>query len=139
MNTLSLFDGIGGALVALKQSGILSGEYVAVDVDALASSFVDGNHSSPLAQTHVVLNTAHSDVTSLTSEVLIELASRVMIDLLIGGSPCIDVACCKQNRDGIQGESSRLFFEYTRIWRTLKEHYSVAAPGSLALHDCCSA
>lgn len=130
MNTLSLFDGIGGALVALKQSGILLGEYIAVDTDAQASSFVDGNHGSPQAQTHVVLNSAHSDVTSLTSEVLIRLASRVRIDLLIGGSPCIDVACCKQNRDGIEGKDSRLFFEYTRIWRTLKEHYAATAPSN---------
>jgi len=36
---------------------------------------------------------------------------------LVGGSPCQDLSLAKNNREGLMGEKSGLFFEYVRILR----------------------
>jgi DNA (cytosine-5)-methyltransferase 3A len=47
------------------------------------------------------------------------------IDLLIGGSPCIDLSIAKQGRKGLDGEHSSLFWEWVRMWKETKPKWWV--------------
>jgi len=46
-------------------------------------------------------------------------------DLLIGGSPCQDLSVAKQNRKGLDGLRSGLFFKYVEITDTKKPKYFI--------------
>ena len=46
-------------------------------------------------------------------------------DVLVGGSPCQDLSISKQNRQGLMGAKSELFFEYVRLLRSKKPRYFV--------------
>lgn len=43
--------------------------------------------------------------------------------MLIGGSPCQDLSIAKQNRQGLHGERSRLFWEYVKALSVIKPKY----------------
>lgn len=47
------------------------------------------------------------------------------IDLLIGGSPCQDLSIAKNNRKGLEGDRSSLFYDYVRILREVKPKYFI--------------
>jgi len=46
-------------------------------------------------------------------------------DLLIGGSPCVDLSIAKKNRKGLEGERSGLFWEWVRVWKETKPKWWV--------------
>ena len=46
-------------------------------------------------------------------------------DVLVGGSPCQDLSVSKNNRQGLMGARSELFFEYVRILRSKKPAFFV--------------
>ena len=98
-NVLSLFDGIACARLALYD---LNSEcsYFSSEVDEQASSVAKANFPE-IVQLGDVRN--------------IDVKNLPKIDLLVGGSPCQDLSVLKQNGKGLQGEKSKLFFEYVRI------------------------
>jgi DNA (cytosine-5)-methyltransferase 3A len=103
MRVLSLFDGISCARVAIGEC-----EYYACEIDKHAIAISKKNYPSIK---HL------GDV--LTAEI------PPNIDLLIGGSPCTDLSIAKKGRLGLQGERSKLFYEYVRIWKECKPKWFI--------------
>lgn len=108
MRVLSLFDGISCAMVALKRANIKVDYYIAAEIDKYAIQISRKNHS----------NIKH--VGSVEG-----LNISEPIDLIIGGSPCQDLSIAKNNRKGLQGERSGLFYEYSRILKEVKPTYFI--------------
>ena len=52
------------------------------------------------------------------------MAKETKIDLLIGGSPCVDLACCKQGKEGLHDAESSVFFEFVKIRNFLRRYYA---------------
>ena len=73
MNVLSLFDGMSGGRIALKELGVTPNIYYASEIDKHA-----------IAQTHLNF----PDVVQLGSVTEVDVSKLEPIDLLIGGSPC---------------------------------------------------
>lgn len=117
LRVLSCFDGIGGAMVALKRLGLDIEVYYASETDEAAKHTLENNHND-VDIVHV------GDVRGLTTDVLKSLGR---IDLLIGGSPCSDLAVTKRDRQGLGGSASILFFEFVRI-RTTLENFRTEDP-----------
>jgi len=102
MRVLSLFDGISCARVALERAGHTIDTYYASEVEVNAIKVAQKNHPTT-----------------------VQLGSVVGLvppecDLLIGGSPCIDLSIAKKNRKGLEGERSGLFWEWVRVWKEAK-------------------
>ena len=114
MNVLSLFDGISCGQVALERAGIKVDNYYASEIEESAIAITQYNYPNTIQL---------GDVTLLTEEKIKGLGS---IDLLIGGSPCTDLSNYKyymQDSTGLEGKSSRLFYEYLRIKSIVKPKY----------------
>jgi DNA (cytosine-5)-methyltransferase 3A len=107
-NVLSLFDGMSGGQLALKQAGIKFDNYYASEIKPHAIAVTQHNFPDTIQV---------GDVTKLTKADLPE------IDLLIGGSPCQDLTILGQSREGLEGSKSVLFFEYVRLLKELKPKY----------------
>ena len=110
MRVLSLFDGISCARVSLERAGHHVEDYFASEVDANAMKVALKNYPD----TQQV-----GDVKKLCGDCLGE------IDLMIGGSPCIDLSIAKQGRKGLDGEHSSLFWEWVRMWKETKPKWWV--------------
>jgi site-specific DNA-cytosine methylase len=108
MNVISLFDGISCAYVALQKAGISIKSYTAYEIDKYAISTSKKNHPSIQHK---------GDVKTLVT--------TVPCDLLVGGSPCLDLSISKRDRMGLRGTYSSLFWEYARIKRLLSPTYFV--------------
>jgi len=98
MNVLSLFDGISCGRVALERLGIDVKTYYASEIEKNAIKVSQKNYP---------------EIIKLGS--IVGLTPPNNIDLLIGGSPCTDLSIAKKERKGLDGEHSRLFWEYIRI------------------------
>ena len=99
MNLLSLFDGISCARVALDRAGIPVKTYFASEIDKNAIK---------------VSQARYPDIVRLGDVRTIHTIDA-HIDLLIGGSPCVDLSIAKRDRKGLEGERSSLFWEYKRL------------------------
>jgi len=107
MRVLSLFDGISCARVALERAGHTIDTYYASEVEVNAIKVAQKNHPTT-----------------------VQLGSVVGLvppecDLLIGGSPCVDLSIAKKNRKGLEGERSGLFWEWVRVWKETKPKWWV--------------
>lgn len=109
MNVLSLFDGISVARLALKRAGINVTNYYASEVD---------NYAIKVAQLNF------PDVVQLGDVANIKASDLEPIDLLIGGSPCQNLSSMGKGK-GLEGEKSKLFFEYLRLLKELKPRYFI--------------
>lgn len=107
MKVLSLFDGISCAKLALNKSNIKISKYYASEIDNYSISVSKKNHP---------------DIIHLGDVRNINTSSLPTIDLLIGGSPCQDLSNAQKGQ-GLQGDKSRLFYEYIRIFKELKPKY----------------
>jgi site-specific DNA-cytosine methylase len=107
MNVLSLFDGIAVGYVALKRAGIPVTKYYASEVDSQAIKIAMLNHPDIIQL---------GDVTQVNSWGLDK------IELLIGGSPCTNLSSMGK-QEGLQGQHSKLFYEYVRLLQELKPKY----------------
>lgn len=107
MNVLSLFDGLGGARIALYELEILC-TYYASEIDKYAMSV----HQDKFPHTIQL-----GDVKNIKGSSLPE------IDLLIGGSPCQDLSSLKNDRKGLQGDKSILFYQFARLKDELNPKY----------------
>ncbi len=114
MNVLSLFDGMSCGQLALRKAGIEYDSYYASEVDADAIQVAMRNFPKTI-QLGDVRNIKASDLPP--------------IDLLIGGSPCQDFSNVKivggvvKQALGLDGEKSRLFYEYLRLFTELKPRW----------------
>ena len=109
IRVLSLFDGISGGRVALERAGIPVETYYASEIDKYAMS---------------VAQAMYPDIIQIGDVCKIDFTQYVgKIDMIIGGSPCQDLSIAKQNRQGLQGERSRLFWEYIKALTIIKPKY----------------
>jgi DNA (cytosine-5)-methyltransferase 3A len=108
MNVLSLFDGISGAMQALKELDIKVENYFSSEIDKYAIKISNKNHPEVIQL---------GDVHLITKEILPK------IDLIIGGFPCQDLSIAKRNRKGLKGSRSGLFYECIRLLKELKPKY----------------
>lgn len=109
MKILSLFDGISCGRVALQKANINVEKYFASEIKDIAIKCSKDNWNDI---THI------GDVTKVTKEMVGE------IDLLIGGSPCQNFSLIG-NGKGLEGEESKLFFEYLRILKEVQPKYFI--------------
>lgn len=108
MNVLSLFDGMSCGQLALHKAGIAYDNYYASEIKPIAIKVTKNNFP----------NTIHiGDVTK------IDLSTLPKIDLLIGGSPCQDFSQMKAQGKGLEGDKSKLFYEYLRVLKEIKPKY----------------
>lgn len=108
INVLSLFDGISCGQVALERAGIKVNNYYSSEIDKNAIKITMANYP---------------DTIQLGDVRNIDVKKLPKIDLLMGGSPCQDLSCCKNNSEGLKGKKSGLFFEYVRILKEIKPKY----------------
>jgi DNA (cytosine-5)-methyltransferase 3A len=110
MKVLSLFDGISCGRVALEKAGICVDTYYASEICNDAIKVTQHNHPDTIQL---------GDITKIQESQLKQLPQ---IDLLIGGSPCQDLSKAKINGKGLDGEKSKLFYEYVRILDWLRKY-----------------
>ena len=109
MRVLSLFDGISGGRVALERAGIPVETYYASEIDRYAMS---------------VAQAMYPDTIQIGDVCKIDFTQYIgKVDMIIGGSPCQDLSIAKQNRQGLHGERSRLFWEYIKALTIIKPKY----------------
>lgn len=113
-NVLSLFDGMRCGAIALDRTGIEYDKYFCSEIDKYAR--IIGNKNYPDA---IELG----DVNNYDMWEFIEGFSWDNIDLLIGGSPCQDLSIAKQDRKGLEGQRSGLFWVYVEILKKAKPKY----------------
>ena len=107
MKVLSLFDGISAGYIALKRAGIPVERYDAYEID------VDAIHISKYNCPEIY---HHGDVC------VEDFTKYKGVDLLIGGSPCQNLSFAG-DRTGLQGEQSKLFFEFVRALKEAEPKY----------------
>ncbi len=109
MRVLSLFDGISCGRVALERANKVVECYYASEIDKYAESISKNNYPDIIRL---------GDVREIDFSQLIG-----KIDLIIGGSPCQDLSIAKQNRQGLSGEKSGLFWKFVEAVETIKPKY----------------
>ena len=107
MNVLSLFDGISGAMLALKAAGIHVDKYYASELDRHCIS---------------VSKKQFPNIIHLGDVKKIDHKTLPKIDLLIGGSPCQDLSHAFKGK-GLEGDRSSLFFEFCKLKKRLKPQF----------------
>tara|TARA_B100000519_G_C14261030_1_gene448040 strand:+ start:580 stop:1419 length:840 start_codon:yes stop_codon:yes gene_type:complete len=108
MNVLSLFDGMSCGQIALNRAGIKYNKYYASEIKQHAIECTQYNYPNTI-QLGDVCKIKSSDIDK--------------IDLLIGGSPCQDFSRANKERKGVDGEKSKLFFEFVRLLKECKPKY----------------
>uniref|UniRef100_A0A8C7S7X2 DNA (cytosine-5-)-methyltransferase n=1 Tax=Oncorhynchus mykiss TaxID=8022 RepID=A0A8C7S7X2_ONCMY len=109
ISVLSLFDGIGTGYLVLKELGFKVDKYVASEICSESIAVSEINHEGKII--HV------DDVRLITKEHILKWGP---FDLLIGGSPCNDLAMVNPARKGLFEGTGRLFFEYYRLLHIMK-------------------
>ncbi|MCM1323398.1 MAG: DNA cytosine methyltransferase [Acetobacter sp.] len=109
MRVLSLFDGISCGRVALERAEIDITSYYASEIDKYAI---------------IVSQKNYPDIVRLGDVRNINFSQFIgKIDLIIGGSPCQDLSIAKQNRQGLDGERSGLFWKFVEAVKVIKPQY----------------
>lgn len=109
LRVLSLFDGISCGRLALERAGIPVEVYYASEIDKYAIKVSEKNYP---------------DIIRLGDVREIDFSRFIgKIDLIIGGSPCQDLSIAKQNRQGLSGERSGLFWKFVEAVKTIKPKY----------------
>eukprot|EP01024_Parvocaulis_polyphysoides_P022155 TRINITY_DN2057_c0_g6_i2.p1 TRINITY_DN2057_c0_g6~~TRINITY_DN2057_c0_g6_i2.p1 ORF type:complete len:221 (+),score=49.66 TRINITY_DN2057_c0_g6_i2:952-1614(+) len=113
LNVLSLFDGIGGAAVALKKLDIKVRKYYSSETNPFAKFISRRFVETKLGCEFVDLG----DVKNVNySELLDQFVGDEKIGLVVGGPPCWWT--------GIVEEKSKLFFDYAQILHHLRNLYN---------------
>ena len=108
MKVLSLFDGISCGRLAFKRAGIKVEKYYASEIDKYAIQIAQKNYPDTIQV---------GDVNKLNYLELLD------VDIIIGGSPCQDLSIAKQNRQGLRGERSGLFWKYVEALEVIHPKY----------------
>ncbi len=106
LNVLSLFDGISCGHIALERAGIKVNNYFASEIKPIAIKVTQSNYPNTIQL---------GDIRNIDVETLPQ------IDILMGGSPCQNFSSANlTSKNGLDGEQSKLFYEYLRILNYLK-------------------
>lgn len=108
MKVLSLFDGISCGRLALERAGIPVEKYYASEIDKYAITVTQAMFPDTIQV---------GDVNKL------DYMEFLDVDIIIGGSPCQDLSIAKQNRQGLRGERSGLFWKYVDALATIRPKY----------------
>jgi DNA (cytosine-5)-methyltransferase 3A len=108
MKVLSLFDGISCGRIALERANIPVEKYYASEIDKYAIQVSNKNYPDII---HI------GDITKL------DFNDYKDVDLIIGGSPCQDLSIAKNNRQGLNGSKSSLFYKFVEAIETIKPKY----------------
>lgn len=111
LKVLSLFDGMSCGQIALERAGIKVGNYFASEIKPHAIK-VTQHHYPNTIQIGNVTKVRYDNGVLYTENGEYNVGK---IDLVMGGSPCQDFSHANKNVSGLDGEKSRLFFEYLRI------------------------
>ena len=104
ITVLSLFDGLGGTRIALDRLGIHC-KYYSSEINKDSIKIAMKNYP---------------DIIQLGDITKIKGCNLPKIDLLMGGSPCQDLSNAKPSGEGLNGEKSRLFYEFNRLLKETK-------------------
>lgn len=107
MNVLSLFDGISTGQYVLNKIGIKVDKYYASEIDKNAIK-VTQHHFPNTIQLGDICNISRKNLDN--------------IDLVIGGSPCQSLTSIGNGKQ-LNGEKSKLFFEFIRLLEELQPDY----------------
>ncbi|WP_283246475.1 DNA cytosine methyltransferase [Paenibacillus sp. Marseille-Q4541] len=115
IKVLSLFDGMSCGQIALNRAGFKVDKYYASEIN---------NHSIFITQKNYPNTIQLGNVEDLNYDSLMDIGQ---IDLLLGGSPCQNLSISnidrKEHSNGLDGEKSKLFYEYVRVKNTVKPKY----------------
>ena len=119
LTVLSLFDGMSCGQIALERCGIKVNKYYASEIKPHAIKVTKHNYPDTI---HVgdVTKISYKDGVLHTENGDFECGQ---IDLLIGGSPCQDFSLANNNRLGLKGKKSSLFYEYLRLKEETKAKF----------------
>lgn len=107
-NIISCFDGISTLQYCLNDLGIKYDNYYASETDKNAIAVTMDNYPNTIQL---------GDVSKVGFSKFKNLA------LVAGGSPCQNLSLANINREGINGEKSKLFFEFVRCLKEVKPKY----------------
>lgn len=114
MNVLSLFDGMSCGRIALERLGIKVDNYFASEIDRYAIKVSSVNYPGVIQIGDV------TKVRYLDGVLYTENGNyKVVIDLVIGGSPCQGFSMAGKQL-AFDDTRSKLYFEYERILREIK-------------------
>lgn len=124
INVLSLFDGIGGALVALTKAGVKVRTYVGVEIEKVCRRVVEDYWKATGQQGDLIFK---EDILEFNMDKLTQYNLTCGgFHLVIGGSPCNNftgnnrISGSKlQGRSKLAGFDSVLFYEFARIVKDL--------------------
>lgn len=129
ITVLSLFDGISCGRIALEREGVKVNCYFASEIKECAIKCSSVNYPD-IIQIGDVKKVHYSNGYLFTEKGTFCVGK---IDLLIGGSPCQDFSIAssftswrhKEGRGqyGLQGDKSRLFYEYLRLKEEIQPKY----------------
>ena len=119
MNVLSLFDGMSCGQIALERAGIKVDNYYASEIKKHAIKVTTKNYPNTI-QLGDVTKIQYKDGILYTENGNFNVRK---IDLLIGGSPCQDFSLMKADGKGLEGDKSKLFYEYLRLLKEVKPKY----------------
>ena len=108
MKYFSTFSGIGGFEKAIQD--------VFPDWECVGYSEID-KYAIQIYKKHFPNHKNYGDITK------IDIKNLPDFDLLLGGSPCQDLSISKMNRQGLQGEKSKLFFKFIEILEVKKPKF----------------
>ena len=108
MKVLSLFDGISSGRLAFERAGIPVEKYYSSEIDKYAIQVAQKNYPDTIQV---------GDVNKLNYLELLD------VDIIIGGSPCQDLSIAKQNREGLRGARSGLFWKYVEALEVIRPRY----------------
>ena len=128
MNVLSLFDGMSCGQIAFDKLGIkfdgIKDKYFASEIKKSAIEVTKHNYPNTI---HIgdVTKVSYSNGVLYTENGEYEVGE---IDYLIGGSPCQDFSYAKlqttkDNKYGLEGDKSKLFYEYLRLLKEINPKY----------------
>ena len=141
MNVLSLFDGISCGQVAFDRLGVKFGEadthththnYFASEIKNIAIDTTMRNYPNTIqvgdvTKLHYENDKLYKNCKYDFENDVWELGEEIpnsRIDILIGGSPCQNFSIANMyDRRGLQGEKSKLFYEYLRLKNEINPTY----------------
>ncbi len=133
IKVLSLFDGMSCGQIALERAGIKVDTYYASEIEEKAIKVTQHNYPNTIQL---------GDVTKIRYEdgVLYHEHGQIEtdIDIIIGGSPCqnLSIAIISEHRKGLEGEKSKLFYEYLRLLKEVNpKYYLLENVGSMSNKD----
>ena len=112
MKILSLFDGISGAQVALKNLGIIPELYIASEININAIK---------ITQAHFPKTVQVGDIQDFYNSGKFKKFGK--FDLIIWGSPCTNLSIAKKGRKSLNSKDSGLFYIAQKIAQELNPKY----------------